>query len=533
MSLGVKVTCIVLLTYVLYAAVLIVLGYSIYSKDIDYHYNMLARSIARIAAMMMDGGKIQSYARTLTEDDSYFKMRETLFSIKENNDIKFIYVEIISGDEAVYIMDADTGGTALKLGDTRPLSPQTYKYLGALEKGIPPFISNSDSGWLLSSYAPVFNSSGDVAALVGVDVSMNEIMANRHSRLRILVLTIVAAALFTVYFFLKFIRHFIVVPVNKLAAAAVSFASSDRRNESLGLAASAISSLDIHTGDEIESLTSAMKTMAKDITEYVEYITTITSEKERINTELNIASRIQSSMLPHEFQRFIDRREFDIYAVMTPAKKVGGDLYDFFMIDDDHLAMVIADVSDKGVPAALFMAISKTLLRHELPRSGGLDAAFVSVNKQLCEGNDEGMFVTAWAAVFEISTGRLSFVNAGHNPPLVRHSGGNFEYVTERPVSLPLAVEPETRYRQNRMKLFPGDILYLYTDGVTESSDAYGNMYGSVRLKEVLDSFGGTKPDEMLRFVTDDIHGFAGDAPQFDDITMLGMHVNENRDGQG
>jgi sigma-B regulation protein RsbU (phosphoserine phosphatase) len=238
-------------------------------------------------------------------------------------------------------------------------------------------------------------------------------------------------------------------------------------------------------------------------------------------------------MLPHEFQRFIDRHEFDIYAVMTPAKKVGGDLYDFFMIDDDHLAIVIADVSDKGVPAALFMAISKTLLRHELPRGGDLDAAFVSVNKQLCEGNDESMFVTAWAAVFEISTGWLSFVNAGHNPPLVRHSGENFEYVIQRPISPPLAVEPETRYRQNRMKLFPGDILYLYTDGVTESSDAYGNMYGGARLKEVLDSFGGTKPDEMLRFVTDDIHDFAGDAPQFDDITMLGMYVNENRDDQG
>jgi serine phosphatase RsbU (regulator of sigma subunit) len=187
-------------------------------------------------------------------------------------------------------------------------------------------------------------------------------------------------------------------------------------------------------------------------------------------------------------------------------------------------------VSDKGVPAALFMAISKTLLRNELPRNSNLDDALISVNKQLCENNDEGMFVTAWAAVFEISTGWLSFVNAGHNPPLVRHSGGNFEYVVERPASLPLAVEPDTLYRQNRMKLFPGDTLYLYTDGVTESSNASGSMYGSVRLKEVLDAFEGTKPDEMLRFVTDDIHSFVGDAPQFDDITMLGMHVNANRD---
>jgi sigma-B regulation protein RsbU (phosphoserine phosphatase) len=529
MSLGVKVTCIVLLTYVLYAAALVAIGYSTYSKDIDFHYKNLALGTARTAAALMDGDKIPSYARTLTKDDRYFEMLETLFFIKENNDVKFIYVEIISGDDAVYILDADTGDTALELGETRPLSPQTYAHLGALENGIPPFISNSNFGWISSSYAPIFDSSGDVAALVGVDVSMDGIMARRYSHLRVLIFTIAAAALLTVYFFLKFIRRSIVVPVDKLAAAAVSFASSDRRNESPELAASAILSLDIRTGDEIESLTSAMKTMARDITEYVEHITSITSEKERINTELNIASRIQSSMLPHEFKHFIDRHEFDIYAVMMPAKEVGGDLYDFFMIDGDHLAMVIADVSDKGVPAALFMAISKTLLRSELPRNRDLDAAFMSVNRQLCENNGEGMFVTAWAAVFEISTGWLDFVNAGHNPPLVRRSGGSFEYIVKRPISPPLAVEPGTRYGQNRMKLLPGDVLYLYTDGVTEAADADGNMYGSARLKEALDAFGGTKPDEMLRFVTDDIHNFAGGAPQFDDITMLGMYVNENR----
>jgi sigma-B regulation protein RsbU (phosphoserine phosphatase) len=529
MSLGAKVTCLVLLVYVFYATIFIVIGYSVYAKEIDDYYKHLSVGIARTAASLMDGDKIPSYAKTMTKDDSYFNMLNRLFDIKRYNDVKFIYVEIISGDNAVYIMDADTDETVLELGETRPLSPHTLGHLDTLKDGIPPFISNTESGWLSSSYAPVFDSKGDVAALVGVDMSMDEIMTKRHGHLMVLILSTAAAAILIVCSFLAFIRHFIVVPVNKLATAAVSFASDDRRDRSTGLAASAISSLDISTGDEIESLAEAIKTMTRDITEYIEYITAITSERERISAELNIASRIQSGMLPH-IQPFRDMREFDIYAVMAPAKEIGGDFYDFFMIDRDHLAMVIADVSGKGVPAALFMVVSKTLIRYEMSRSGDLDAAFTSVNRQLCEGNDEDMFVTAWAAVFEISAGQLTFVNAGHNPPLVRRFGGNFEYIIERPIAVPLAVSPETRYGKYRIKLLPGDVLYLYTDGVTEAEGANGSMYGSGRLKTVLDAYGGEDPEEMLRIVMDDIGSFAGGAPQFDDITMLGMHVNEKRD---
>jgi sigma-B regulation protein RsbU (phosphoserine phosphatase) len=526
-SLGAKTTCLVLLAYILYSAVSIVIGYSDYTINVDEHYKRLAVNIARTAAGFMDGDKIPLYAETMTKDEDYFRMLDILFEIKNDNDILFLYVEIISGDNVVYIMDADTSETAYELGEARPLAAESYKYLDNLEHGIPPFITHSNFGWLSSAYAPVFDSRGRVSALVGVDISMDEVAAEQHSYLVKLLLAMIAAVTLTIYVFLKLLRRFIIIPVNRLAAAAESFVTNGPREESAGLATSSISRLDIHTGDEIESLCAAMKTMAGDITEYVKNITEITSERERISAELNIAARIQLSMLPRVFPPFPDRLEFGLYAVMIPAKEVGGDFYDFFMIDGDHLGMVIADVSGKGVPAALFMVISKTLIRGEMTGGEDLGEVITAVNRQLCGSNDENMFVTAWAAVLEISTGTLAYVNAGHNPPLVKRAEAGFEYIKEQHPAMALAVMPETNYRRNRIKLSPGDSLYLYTDGVTEAMDTSMSLYGEDRLKRVLNASPSVDPEKLLVFLINDIKNFVGSTSQSDDITMLGIHINE------
>ena len=248
----------------------------------------------------------------------------------------------------------------------------------------------------------------------------------------------------------------------------------------------------------------------------------MTAEKERIGAELSVATHIQASMLPCIFPAFPNRREFDIYATMTPAKEVGGDFYDFFLMDDDHLAVVIADVSGKGVPAALFMVIAKTLIKDHTQSGKPPEEVFTEVNRQLCEANDENLFVTAWMGVLEISTGKLVYVNAGHNPPVIGRKNGETEFLRSRP-GFVLAGLDFTKYRAGSLELMPGDLLYLYTDGVTEAMNTAQELYGEERLKRTLDANVSAAPEEIFKAVKKDLDDFVADAPQFDDITMLAM----------
>lgn len=246
------------------------------------------------------------------------------------------------------------------------------------------------------------------------------------------------------------------------------------------------------------------------------------ADKQQIASELSVATHIQTSMLPRIFPAFPAQKEFDIYAMTKPAKEVGGDFYDFFLVDDDHLAVVVADVSGKGIPAALFMVIAKTLIKDHAQRGTSPDVVFTEVNRLLCEANDEGMFVTAWLGVLELSTGHLSYVNAGHNPPLLRRAGGGYDYLRTRSGFVLAGVE-ETRYRSCSLELAPGDALFLYTDGVTEATDAEKQLYGEERLATALNSHKDYAPKELLSAVRDDVEAFVGQAPQFDDITVLSL----------
>ena len=248
-------------------------------------------------------------------------------------------------------------------------------------------------------------------------------------------------------------------------------------------------------------------------------------DKQQIASELSVATHIQTSMLPRIFPAFPEQKEFDVHASMNPAKEVGGDFYDFFLVDKDHLAVVVADVSGKGVPAALFMVIAKTLIKDHAQRGDSPETVFTEVNSLLCESNDEGMFVTAWIGVLEITTGHLVYVNAGHNPPVLKCADGGYEYLRTR-CGLVLAAMEGTRYRENSIELKPGDTLFLYTDGVTEATDANNQLYGEERLISVLNNNKDSMPEKLLAAVNADINKFVGDAPQFDDITMLALRYH-------
>ena len=241
---------------------------------------------------------------------------------------------------------------------------------------------------------------------------------------------------------------------------------------------------------------------------------------------MNIAAHIQASMLPSVFSDLSERTEFDLYASMNPAREVGGDFYDFFLVDDDHLALVIADVSGKGVPAALFMVITKTLLKNEMQVSRTPKEVFDRVNIQLCENSEDDMFVTAWIGIYEISTGLLTYVNAGHNPPLLKKANGEFESLGMFP-GFVLAGMEDVCYEQEEILLESGDVLYLYTDGVVEAMDANHALYGVDRLKAVLNRNGDLAPETLLKRVKEDVDVFVGGGEQFDDITMVGVRIEK------
>lgn len=251
-------------------------------------------------------------------------------------------------------------------------------------------------------------------------------------------------------------------------------------------------------------------------------------ENERIEAELSLATRIQLSALPKDFPAFPDRKEFDLYASMTPAKEVGGDFYDFFMIDDDHLGMAIADVSGKGVPAALFMMVSMSLLRHaamnEMYEASPAKVLQV-VNRQICSRNPEGMFVTAWLGVLEISTGKLTAANAGHEYPALKQPGEDFALFKDKH-GFVLGGMDMTRYREYELQLQPGARLFVYTDGVAEASNTKDELYGTQRMIDALQTCPDGTPEEILTRVRDSVKEFVGSAPQFDDLTMLCLRYN-------
>ncbi|MBP3901822.1 MAG: SpoIIE family protein phosphatase [Blautia sp.] len=276
------------------------------------------------------------------------------------------------------------------------------------------------------------------------------------------------------------------------------------------------------TDDEIEVLAEAFDDLSKKTKRYIEDITRITQEKERISTELELARKIQADMLPYIYPAFPDRAEFDIYATMNPAREVGGDFYDYFLIDQDHLGMVIADVSGKGVPAALFMMMSKILINNFAMMGGSPAEVLEQTNATICQNNADDMFVTAWFGILEIPTGRIIAANAGHEYPMVRKVDGEFEILKDKH-GFVLGGMEGMKYENYEIVLKKGGMLFLYTDGVPESTNVNDELFGVKRVIEALNQNGADGPVDLLGAVKNSVSIFAGEADQFDDLTMLAL----------
>jgi len=395
-------------------------------------------------------------------------------------------------------------------------STRTNSVIGASIKSLPWDIE-ADSFTLDGVNYMRFGRYMDNGWLLSIQIPETEIFAEvekQNNRFSILIAVSSAAMLCLAYYA---ISKLINAPIKRLT---------------LGVSRLALGNLDtrieIKSKDELGQFAEVLNKMTFDLKKSIEERDRERAEKERIGTELNVAASIQASMLPCIFPPFPERTEFDLYASMLPAKEVGGDFYDFYFIDKDTLAVVIADVSGKGVPAALFMVITKTLIKNcsfcKSPKN-----VLESVNNKLCENNEADMFVTAFMGFYNIASGRFLFVNAGHNPPLIKKNENGYEFLETQP-GFVLGWMKNAQYKEIEIFIKPGDVLYLYTDGVTEAMNGKKELFGEKRLLEVLNSNRDLAPNELLSAVKREVDKFADGAEQADDITMLAIKVNDVAD---
>ena len=524
--LGLKIAAMCVTVAIIICITICVSGYFQYRNAIYKMYNGFAYELANTARSFVDGNTIAEYVTTGETDEEYEEMAKNLYRIFKNTNASSIYLCIpdqetltITNIYDVRIEEAQNPeifalGVVDPIGTADPQIPVDIYLTGELSEDY--FIRKTSFGYNTSAIIPVFNEEGRATALLSVDVPMLTIKDNLN---KYLLYTIGLTALVVIVFvsvLTALLRRRVVNPIKLVSDEVADFIKSEN---TLSVKLSTV-----NTGDEIEQLAKSVYQMELDINSYIENLTVVTAEKERIGAELDVAKNIQASMLPCIFPAFPEREEFDIYATMTPAKEVGGDFYDFFLVDDDHLAMVMADVSGKGVPAALFMVITKTLIKNSAQIGLSPKQVLEKVNNQLCENNDAEMFVTVWLGIFEISSGRLVAANAGHEYPVIKRAGGDFELLKDKH-GFVLAGMEGSRYREYELTLAPGDMLFLYTDGVPEATNGQNELFGTDRMLETLNHRKSSTCDELLKHVHADINHFVGTAPQFDDITMLCLEV--------
>lgn len=340
-------------------------------------------------------------------------------------------------------------------------------------------------------------------------IPVSEAMFSRNIAISILMFMeiIVFAALFAHSYFL--IKRVIVDNIHKINKSLSQITDGDLNVH-----------INVRENEEFASLSDDINATVDTLKHY------ISEAESRIDRELEFARQIQRSSLPSVFPPYPDRKDFSIFASMETAKEVGGDFYDFTLTDPEHLTFIVADVSGKGIPGALFMMRAKTLIKNLVESGLELDEVFTEANKKLCENNEAEMFVTAWMGRLNLESGVLEYVNAGHNPPLVRRGDGNFEYLRTKPNFI-LAGMDITRYRKHEIALQKGDEIFLYTDGVTEATDLENNLYGEQRLQKILSSTKG-EPTEICAAVHTDIENFVKEAEQSDDITMMCVKLNSD-----
>lgn len=528
----------IILWFLLLTVIVGAIGYIKFTNSLTQEYNDAAFRAAESAVMIVDGDKIDEYLETeknrsggtedpfVSEEYSERWQRMNIFCQKQN--VTLIYViKVDTSDygrfESVFnTVNDNSGYSPWAVGYVRETTNDEYRkiYRDIYENGLNQGTVVRTEGLNgraphITSLVPVKNSEGKVSAILCVERPMEQLTSGRREYLEnvvlaTLVLMVVSCACLAIYIKRQFAK-----PIEKISKEATRFAKEPSPSDNSKFE-------NISEIREVRALADSIGKMERDTLRYMEELTQATAERERMAVELSLAATIQTNMLPSTFPPYPNRRDFDIYASMNAAKEVGGDFYDFYLLDDDRLAFLVADVSGKGIPAALFMMRAKMTIKALAESGAEVHDILTKANEKLCEKNEAGMFVTAWLGIVDMKTGTLSYANAGHNPPLLKHQQGTFEYLQARPNFI-LAGMEGVSYRKNEIHLLPGDELFLYTDGVTEATNQSQELFGESRLQEALNGVAEETVESRCKTVKHAIDRFVGDAEQFDDITMLSV----------
>ncbi len=530
-----------------------------FQKTITERYYDYAKTILSLAESYFVKYDIAEAIKNGEMGEGYQKTREGLNAIKENSSIAYVYAvyfeDLTKPNSMCYVINgarqADLYGKAeedvysylgepCSQGDFDPEMRKTY--IDALSKQIQDiqYYENSteEYGDMLTCFRVLFDKSGEAVAIVSTDLDINQIRAEMNQYLNRTAIISFGMMVLLVFIFITFIHKRVTGPITSISRQTDEFVR--QLQENVDPAELHYEKGSIRSRDETRMLADDIGSLADSLKEYMSNLQTVTAEKQRISAELSIASQIQADMLPRIFPHFSNQKEYELFASMSPAKEVGGDFFDFFMVDDDHLCMVMADVSGKGVPAALFMVISKTLIKNRAQRGDSPAEIMKNVNAQLCDGNEAQLFVTVWLAILDLSTGMGIAANAGHEHPALCRCGEAFELVVYRH-SPALATLEGINFREHSFQLHPGDTLFVYTDGVPEATNANNELFGNERMLQALNRHPDASPTSLLRSLRHEVDDFVGDAPQFDDITMLALKyfgrgdaaMEDNADSQG
>ena len=459
--------------------------------------------------------------QAIMNSPEYQETRDSINRLrKETASSAICYKVLIPGENiGIYVFDASDANVlpcgAIEHIDTSYLSSPTDKFKS--------YIFNSQVyGRVRTDGVPCCtNPSEGIYSYLTADIPISAVSEKSHyfllntGILALIITTLICAGASYI------LRQDIVKVLERITSTAKHFAET-RRNTNANTSTDIFQSLPNGEITEFNDLVDSLQQMEIDMNEYVVNLRKMTEDRTRIKSELELAESIQSNMLPSIFPAFPERSEFDIYALMDPAREVGGDFYDFFLIDKDHLAMVIADVSGKGIPAALFMMMSKILVKNYVTTGSSPAEALAAVNNTICQNNTNDMFVTIWLGILTISTGKIIAANAGHEYPILQRAGGQFEVIKDKH-GFVVGSMPNLKYSEYEIDFHTGDTLFVYTDGLPESTNSANEQFGLDRILEVLNNDPDGEVEDLFVSMGVAVAEFVQDAEQFDDLTMLAL----------
>ncbi len=513
----------------LIVGVCLIAGKILYERNIEVYTNY-AYSDAHLIADSISGITPTKYLETQTKDAEYYDIRYTFMTAGIYQDeFRDFYLVIPTEDDLIYISEiyhnlpegmedlSKDQADFLEHKEYRPGEKEIMMDLIKRGRGEPDrelFMGLRELAGekLATALVPIRAMDNEVQALVGVDLSVAAVWESLMNMYIMLAITIVVITCVGMILHYRNLDRTLIQPITTLKN------GTDELVNKLDSEEAFVSG--IHTGDELEALAHSIEEMDRSLKHYVRENTAITAERERLNTELELAGSIQMDMLPCDFPPFPERSEFDLYASMNPAKEVGGDFYDFFLVDEDHLALVIADVSGKGIPGALFMMMVKIMVQNCVLAGLSPKQVMEQVNEQIAENNSESMFVTVWLGILDIPSGKLTAVNAGHEYPIFKKPGGCYELIKDKH-GMAVGTMEGICYREYEMQFEPGSSLFVYSDGLPEANNRAEELFGIARTLAALNENPDLSPEETLCAVERAVDTFVGDAPQFDDLTML------------